>query len=314
MNFDRTRIAAATAVITAALPHCAVAQSAYRDAVMASSPSGYWRFEESTGPVLNEVGTGLAGTPAGTIARTEASASAELGNAFRFSGGYVTVPFHQGIARGPEYTVELWMKRDPAQTTFGFALSSGNDITTGSMKFVMKPTEPDCTLIMANGQFANAKWYPYTAAQTLQWHHYAFVYSRSNDYCRMYVDGAIVDEKPIRVPFATNERPLVMGRHDNNGSFNYNYVGWIDEVAVYPRALDAAEIRSHVCAADIADSLCCRADLNQDGRTDGGDLGILLGFWGTGSEVFPAADINGSGLVEGGDLSLLLASWVHCQG
>lgn len=80
------------------------------------------------------------------------------------------------------------------------------------------------------------------------------------------------------------------------------------------RALDPAEIRSHVCAAETEDSICCHADLNEDGSTNGGDLGILLGFWGTGAEIFPPADINGNGLVDGNDLSLLLASWVHCPG
>lgn len=312
MKFDRPSVAAA--VVTVAASQGALAQSAYRDAVMASSPSGYWRLEEAAGPAVNEVTGGLEGTPEGTISRSEPSAAPGLGGCARFDGGWITVPFHAGLARGPEWTVELWMRRDPALTTFGFALSSGNDLATGSMKFVMRPAEPCCSLIMANGQFADARWYAYGADQTLGWHHYAFVYSRSNDWCRMYVDGAIVDQQPIRVPFAANQNPLVIGRHDNGGSFPYWYRGWIDEVAVYQRALDPAEIRSHVCAAETEDSICCRADLNQDGSTNGGDLGILLGFWGTGAEVFPAADINGNGLVDGNDLSLLLASWVHCPG
>lgn len=312
MKFNEVTALALTA--SAIAQGAATAQSTYRDAVMASSPAGYWRLNETAGPAVNEVPGGLDGTPQGAISRNEPSAAPSLGGCARFNEGSITVPFHAGLTRGPEWTVELWMRRDPALTNFGFALSSGNDITTGSMKFVMRPAEPDCTLIMANGQFSNARWFPYTADQTLAWHHYAFVYSRSNDWCRMYVDGAIVDQKPIRVPFATNQNPLVMGRHDNGGSAPYWYRGWIDEVAVYQRALDPAEIRSHVCAAEIEDSVCCRADLNQDGSTNGGDLGILLGFWGTGAEIFPAADIDGNGLVDGNDLSLLLASWVHCPG
>ena len=309
----RTVVPAALAAVTLTVSS-AFAQSAYRDAVLASAPTGYWRFEETSGPMLNEVSSGPAGAPEGTIDRSQPSASPELGNSLRFTFGSVTIPYYEGLAHETEYTVELWMRRDPSLTTFGFALSSGNDLANGSMKFVMRPTEPDCTLIMANGQFASVGWYPYQAAQTLEWHHYAFVYSRAGEYCRLFVDGVIVDQKPIRVPFATNTRPLVIGKHDNNGAYRYPYVGWIDEVAVFDRALDAAEIRSHVCAAEIADGICCRADLNKDGTTNGGDLGILLGFWGTGAELYPPSDIDGNGLVDGADLTLLLASWVHCPG
>jgi hypothetical protein len=48
------------------------------------------------------------------------------------------------------------------------------------------------------------------------------------------------------------------------------------------------------------------ADINRDGRVNGGDLGVLLGAWGTSS---PMADINVDGHVDGGDLGALLAAW-----
>ena len=53
----------------------------------------------------------------------------------------------------------------------------------------------------------------------------------------------------------------------------------------------------------------CRSDLNDDGRVDGGDLGLLLAAWGTND---PAADLNEDGDVNGADLGLLLASWGVC--
>jgi hypothetical protein len=46
------------------------------------------------------------------------------------------------------------------------------------------------------------------------------------------------------------------------------------------------------------------ADLNGDGLVDGGDLGTLLGAWGT-----AAADITGDGTTDGADLALLLGAW-----
>ena len=47
-------------------------------------------------------------------------------------------------------------------------------------------------------------------------------------------------------------------------------------------------------------------DLNDDGRIDGADFGVLLSRWGTAD---PEADLDGSGSVGGGDIGALLALW-----
>ena len=49
-----------------------------------------------------------------------------------------------------------------------------------------------------------------------------------------------------------------------------------------------------------------RTDLNGDGQTDGLDMGLLLGAWGTDD---PAADLNADGTVDGIDLGILLGGW-----
>jgi hypothetical protein len=64
---------------------------------------------------------------------------------------------------------------------------------------------------------------------------------------------------------------------------------------------------------DICEGPTCRdIDLNLNGIVDGGDLGVLLAFWGTVSPAFPRADINGDGLVNGADLGTLLSFWGPC--
>lgn len=47
------------------------------------------------------------------------------------------------------------------------------------------------------------------------------------------------------------------------------------------------------------------ADLNDDGKVDGADLGLLLGLW----DLAGLADINLDGVVNGADLGLLLGAW-----
>ncbi|MFG0274938.1 MAG: hypothetical protein ACF8QF_07770 [Phycisphaerales bacterium] len=51
----------------------------------------------------------------------------------------------------------------------------------------------------------------------------------------------------------------------------------------------------------------CPSDFNGDGVTDGADLGVLLGAWGT-----PTGDLNGDGNTDGADLGLLLGAWGMC--
>lgn len=56
----------------------------------------------------------------------------------------------------------------------------------------------------------------------------------------------------------------------------------------------------------VADACARTGDLNGDGATNGIDLGILLGAWGSASAV---ADLNRDGTVNGIDLGQLLGSW-----
>ncbi|MFG0256516.1 MAG: hypothetical protein ACF8GE_01285 [Phycisphaerales bacterium JB043] len=52
----------------------------------------------------------------------------------------------------------------------------------------------------------------------------------------------------------------------------------------------------------------CPTDLNDDGMTDGADLGLLLGNWGNSG----GSDLNSDGTTDGADLGLLLGAWGAC--
>ena len=49
-------------------------------------------------------------------------------------------------------------------------------------------------------------------------------------------------------------------------------------------------------------------DLNNDGRVDGADLGLLLAGWGTCGSPCPA-DLDANGVVNGADIGILLGNW-----
>jgi formylglycine-generating enzyme required for sulfatase activity len=64
-----------------------------------------------------------------------------------------------------------------------------------------------------------------------------------------------------------------------------------------------------------ASAQTCQGDIAQDGRVDGGDLGLVLSNWGPVVPTSPISvrcDIDGDGAVTGGDLGVLLADWGFC--
>ena len=90
---------------------------------------------------------------------------------------------------------------------------------------------------------------------------------------------------------------------DGNGIVDYGQiVGGQEPDANGNGVLDCCE----------AGTCCTDCDLNASGGVDGGDLGVLLAFWGTVSPAFPRADLNNDGVVNGADLGLLLSFWGPC--
>ena len=91
---------------------------------------------------------------------------------------------------------------------------------------------------------------------------------------------------------------------------------WEGEIpAVDPCTLVEYRVRAEDRAGNVGESALTAfetagpcdspADLNDDGRVNGADLGLMLAAWGGRGP----ADLNGSGSVTGADLGLLLAAW-----
>ena len=83
--------------------------------------------------------------------------------------------------------------------------------------------------------------------------------------------------------------------------------------------LDSCEIAAgygpdvnHNGVVDTCESLIlpCPTDFNQNGRTDGADLGMLLSAWGASNQ--PGLDLDRNGRIDGADLGMLLSGWGPC--
>jgi hypothetical protein len=83
-----------------------------------------------------------------------------------------------------------------------------------------------------------------------------------------------------------------------------------DALVDYGQILDGTFV--DVDSNGIPDTCECLADLTRDGVVNGGDLSIVLGFWGTPAKTLPAADLNRDGIVDAADLAAILGSWGSC--
>jgi hypothetical protein len=83
-----------------------------------------------------------------------------------------------------------------------------------------------------------------------------------------------------------------------------------DAIVDYGQILDGTFV--DVDSNGIPDTCEYLADLTGDGVVNGGDLSIVLGFWGTPAKTLPAADLNRDGIVDAADLAAILGSWGPC--
>lgn len=90
----------------------------------------------------------------------------------------------------------------------------------------------------------------------------------------------------------------------NNGPATPAAVACLAEPVVFPYSCQPVGVpTSHGCGVG------CIGDTNADGVVDGGDLGGLLGAWGSND---PQYDLNHDGVVNGADAGLLLGGWGAC--
>jgi len=315
-RIDRPILLVSTIAAAAASASVIAEQSRYAQAVLASQPSGYWRFEEETGPFGNAVAGASVGTASGNLTRGVASMNPSLGACVRFSAGGVTIPGSAATRPGPTYSVEMWVRVEtPASPAH--AITVGRDISPGSFDVMYYYcTATGCVL---NAQLRLSNQPPATATnvlapidtpELLEWRHVVVTFDQPAGVMRLYVDGTVNGESPVpSTALAPNNSNFVIGMHDVPG-FPYYFRGLIDEVAVYQRALTADEVRAHFCAANGVEPVCCPADLYPNGVVNGADLGILLSEWGSTEPV--SADLNGDGTVDGIDLGALLGAWGSC--
>ena len=217
-------------------------------AILEASPAAYWRLNEFTGPhAADASGHGhdavyepeityyLEGPRSASFC-----APGELNRAAHFVGGRLRARL-SGL--GDHYSVSLWlwngMPNDGRETS-GWLFSRGRDHgldTQGDHLGIGGRSAHTGRLIFFHGDDANTATAGKTEIPRWQWRHVVLV--RDGQTVRIYLNGRLeIEAKTAASSPAGLEQCFFGGRSDGDS----NWEGRLDEIAVFNRALTAAEV------------------------------------------------------------------------
>ena len=213
----------------------------------------YWQLEESASPYIDFYGGNSA-----TCTNCPTATTGIVGGAQQFTlTSNVTVPvdgtFDWGVSAN--FSIEFWMKTDPASTCSGNQVIAGIKGSSGSLMWVgcLDGGTPEFELYDTAGNGISIG--GTTDLTDGNWHHVVAVRDADANQLLLYLDGNLVGSAPVSYPAAFDlSAPLDIGWLNLNGGFHF--VGAIDDVALYNRALTAREVRSHYYLARSYCDMC----------------------------------------------------------
>lgn len=164
----------------------------------------------------------------------------KFGKALYFDGedDYVEIPDDESLDITDEITIEAWVKLDSSWSDYGH-ICTKRDGTDTAWQFYIGPDRK----LGANGGAYTEDAHGATQIPTEQWTHVTVVITGNT--FNFYVNGNF-DATDTATALATNSVPVSIGaRFNGYPSLAYPFVGTIDEVRIYNRALSEEEIKAH---------------------------------------------------------------------
>ena len=221
---------------------------AYAASVTANSPELYWRLGEANGSTAVDSSTsGHDGTyVTGVTLGAAGSPASGSGTAVTLNGSSGLVVDKESWTNPRTYSAELWFK---TTTTRGGKLIGFGNAQTG-----LSGTYDRQVVMLNNGrlQFGVNGAVRSLAESTAsynngQWHH--LVATQGANGMVLWVDGAVAASNPSTDSSNYTGWWRIGGDRTFGGTTSNYIAATIDEAAVYPTALTAAQVRSHYEAA-----------------------------------------------------------------
>jgi hypothetical protein len=206
--------------------------------------AGWWRGESNT---LDSVAMNH-GVMSPIISAVTAYATGQYGAAFSLRvGNYVVITNAPdlNVGAGPGLTVEAWI--NPASSSLPIAEWNSGTGTQGvylAHSYSRGPNYIEANLIDDTGK-SHVLLSPSIPAVYNQWRHLAVSYDKTSGIALLFVNGSQVTQTNLGsfTPRTTGNLYLGYRPPGNYPGSGLRFNGSIDEVAVYRRALNAAEVR-----------------------------------------------------------------------
>lgn len=299
--------------------------------VLADGPMDYYRMDEASGTNCYDYVSGnngiytnvTLGVPGYTSLQAEPSdpteTAAEFGDyppANDYAGNvppYVNFGTNSGNA---EFSVEAWVTEYLYQNGGNaiVALGYGN----GGEQFVLDTgagTAGDLRFFVRNAAGAvSAASSSISIQNDGMWHHVVGVCDEANGHVYLYMDGnqvanaAIVAGSgilPSTVPMSIGARQSA-----NNGGTNYDFqfIGRIDDVAIYNKALSAAQVQAHYLASGIPPVITGLTPSSNVTTNQGANPAFTVSVFGSSPFSYQWLDNNGNPIPWGTNATLVLTN------
>jgi hypothetical protein len=199
----------------------------------------YWSFDKTVQGSLN----GSSGNDLKTINRGAKVVEGHIGKAMEFDGTSVLeIPYIPQLDSFPEgITVSAWIKKD---TSSHWNTVVSREIDSTWSEYIGLAVFKNRALFSVD---PDGKRYLNTS-DTIpvisdKWFYLAGTYD--NKELKLYVNGSLISSKPCVGPFLFHDKnPLLIGGNSNdiNQTLVDCFIGVIDEVRIYKRALNVEEI------------------------------------------------------------------------
>ena len=223
--------------------------SAYSDKVLADGAVAYWRLNETSGTTAVDLKGGNNGTISGGVTLNQPGALVDGdkamtfdGNTGKITGGTFTI--------SAAFSVEAWMKT--TLTTPASRVSCWSNLaSTDTVYCGIDSGKPYMY------RFGGTNFFGVATVANGAWRH--LVYTHDGTTARMYVDGVL--DSTFVESHAAASGPLGIGFDQLSVSY---WSGGLDDVAIYPTALTAAQIKAHYDATLTAGSPFLWFDEDED--------------------------------------------------